>query len=92
MEKECFPLTFAQIECDDNNSRKKFLERAVYILDRNVLRFEYGASDIVLIAVGITTAQLNHGLDILKDDGIIIQRVMLIDNKTDMQKLKDRYM
>lgn len=91
MEKECFPITFAQIECDDKASRKKFLERAVYILDRNVLRFEYGASDIVLIAAGITTSQLNYGLDILKDDGIIIQRVIPVDNKTDMKKLKDRY-
>ena len=89
--KEYIPITFAQIECIDIECRRRFLERAVYVLDRRVLRFEYGACDVVLIAVGMTKPQLNYGLDILKDAGITIQSIKLVDNNTEMNRLKERY-
>ncbi len=89
--KEYIPITFAQIECIDIECRRRFLERAVYVLDRRVLRFEYGACDVVLIAVGMTKPQLNYGLDILKDAGITIQSIKLVDNNTEMNRLKEIY-
>ena len=61
-------------------------------LYKHVLRFEYGACDIVLIAVNITTDQLKHGISILEDKEVKVQRVELIDNNTDMEKLRERYL
>ena len=92
MERNVHPVTFARIECETEESRRKFFERAVYILDKHVLRFEYGACDIVLIAVNITTDQLKHGISILEDKEVTVQRVELIDNNTDMEKLRERYL
>lgn len=92
MERNVHPVTFARIECETEESRRKFFERAVYILDKHVLRFEYGACDIVLIAVNITTDQLKHGISILEDKEVTVQRVELIDNDTDMEKLRERYL
>lgn len=91
IDRKVYPVTMARIECDDAGLRKKFLERAVYVLDRNVLRFEYGSCDIVLLGVGITEEQLEHSLNILADTGIVVQKVTLIDNSTDMKQLRDRY-
>lgn len=36
MERNVHPVTFARIECETEESRRKFFERAVYILDKHV--------------------------------------------------------
>lgn len=92
IEKKIMPVTFARIECESKESRNKFLGRAVYVLDRDVIRFEYGESDIILLAVNVSEAQLKYNLGVLEDRDVKVQRVMLIDNSTDMKNLKEKYL
>ena len=74
------------------HSRYKFLGWAVYVLDRDVIRFEYGESDIILLAVNVSEAQLKYNLGVLEDKDVKVQRVMLIDNSTDMKMLEEKYL
>ena len=37
--RDIYPVTFMHIACVDNKERTKFIARANYILDKNVLRF-----------------------------------------------------
>ena len=85
-------VTFASVACENKESRNKFLGRAVYVLDRDVIRFEYGDSDIILLAVNVSEAQLKYNLGVLEDKDVKVQRVMLIDNSTDMKMLEEKYL
>ena len=92
IERNIMPVTFARVECENKESRNKFLGRAVYVLDRDVIRFEYGDSDIILLAVNVSEAQLKYNLGVLEDKDVKVQRVMLIDNSTDMKMLEEKYL
>lgn len=92
IERNIMPVTFARVECENKKSRNKFLGRAVYVLDRDVIRFEYGESDIILLAVNVSEAQLKYNLGVLEDKDVKVQRVMLIDNSTDMKMLEEKYL
>ena len=92
IERNIMPVTFARVECENKESRNKFLGRAVYVLDRDVIRFEYGESDIILLAVNGSEAQLKYNLGVLEDKDVKVQRVMLIDNSTDMKMLEEKYL
>jgi hypothetical protein len=46
-------VTFLRIACCDAAAREHFLKSASYTLDKRVLRFAAGESDLVLICVGI---------------------------------------
>ena len=92
IERNIMPVTFARVECENKESRNKFLGRAVYVLDRDVIRFEYGESDIILLAVNVSEAQLKYNLGVLEDKDVKVQRVMLIANSTDMKMLKEKYL
>ena len=59
---------------------------------RDVIRFEYGESDIILLAVNVSEAQLKYNLGVLEDKDVKVQRVMLIDNSTDMKMLEEKYL
>lgn len=92
IERNIMPVTFVRVECENKESRNKFLGRAVYVLDRDVIRFEYGESDIILLAVNVSEAQLKYNLGVLEDKDVKVQRVMLIDNSTDMKMLEEKYL
>lgn len=92
IERNIMPVTFARVECENKESRNKLLGRAVYVLDRDVIRFEYGESDIILLAVNVSEAQLKYNLGVLEDKDVKVQRVMLIDNSTDMKMLEEKYL
>lgn len=92
IERNIMPVTFTRVECENKESRNKFLGRAVYVLDRDVIRFEYGESDIILLAVNVSEAQLKYNLGVLEDKDVKVQRVMLIDNSTDMKMLEEKYL
>ena len=90
-QKAIVPFMKKLIE-ENKESRNKFLGRAVYVLDRDVIRFEYGESDIILLAVNVSEAQLKYNLGVLEDKDVKVQRVMLIDNSTDMKMLEEKYL
>ena len=92
IERNIMPVTFARVECENKESRTKFLGRAVYVLDRDVIRFEYGDSDIILLAVNVSEAQLKYNLGVLEDKDVKVQRVMLIDNRTEMKRLEEYWL
>ena len=62
------------------------------MLDRDVIRFEDGESDIILLAVNVSEVQLKYNLGVLEDKDVKVQRVMLIDNSTDMKMLEEKYL
>lgn len=92
IERDVYPVTFIHVKCKDDEGRIKFLERAVYVLDRNVLRFEYEQFDIVLIFVNVSEKQARQSVNVLEDKETIVESVMVIDNNTDMQDLKQKYL
>ena len=60
--RDIYPVTFMHIACVDNKERTKFIARANYILDKNVLRFTYEDNDIVLIFVGMNRKHSKQSL------------------------------
>jgi hypothetical protein len=86
-----YPVTFIHIKCRNIESRVKFIERAVYILDKNVLRFEYGRTDLVLIFIKIDEKRALDKINILVDDNSSVENSQLVNNEADISKLKDRY-
>lgn len=89
--REIYPVTFIHIKCRNIESRVKFIERAVYILDKNVLRFEYGRTDLVLIFIKIDEKRALDKINILVDDNSSVENSQLVNNEADISKLKDRY-
>ena len=89
--REIYPVTFIHIKCRNIESRVKFIERAVYILDKNVLRFEYGRADLVLIFIKIDEKRALDKINILVDDNSSVENSQLVNNEADISKLKDRY-
>ena len=71
--------------------RAKFIARANYILDKNVLRFEYGRTDLVLIFIKIDEKRALDKINILVDDNSSVENSQLVNNEADISKLKDRY-
>ena len=70
--RDIYPVTFMHIACADNKERAKFISRANYILDKNVLRFTYEDNDIVLIFVGMNRKHSKQSLQLLMENSMQI--------------------
>ena len=55
-------------------------KRQVYILDKNVLRFEYGRTDLVLIFIKIDEKRALDKINILVDDNSSVENSQLVNN------------
>ena len=89
--REIYPVTFIHIKCRNIESRVKFIERAVYILDKNVLRFTYEDNDIVLIFVGMNRKHSKQSLQLLMENSMQIMYAITIKSKADADKLRVKY-
>ena len=58
---------------------------------KNVLRFEYGRTDLVLIFIKIDEKRALDKINILVDDNSSVENSQLVNNEADISKLKDRY-
>ena len=79
------------IACADNKERAKFISRANYILDKNVLRFTYEDNDIVLIFVGMNRKHSKQSLQLLMENSMQIMYAITIKSKADADKLRVKY-
>lgn len=89
--RDVYPVTFMHISCSDNTEREKFIARANYILDKNVLRFTYDDRDVVLIFVGMNRKHSRHSIQLLMEDSMQIMYAMTIKKKDDVDKLRIKY-
>ena len=89
--RDIYPVTFMHIACADNNERAKFIARANYILDKNVLRFTYEDNDIVLIFVGMNRKHSKQSLQLLMENSMQIMYAITIKSKADADKLRVKY-
>ena len=89
--RDAYPVTFMHIACVDNNEREKFIARANYILDKNVLRFTYDDRDVVLIFVGMNRRHSRLSIQLLMEESMQIMYAMTIKKKDDVDKLRIKY-
>ncbi len=89
--RDIYPVTFMHIACADNKERAKFISRANYILDKNVLRFTYEDNDIVLIFVGMNRKHSKQSLQLLMENSMQIMYAITIKSKADADKLRVKY-
>lgn len=52
-ERQVTPVSVVHMHCKDVRAKQEFISKAPYTLNRNVLRFEYGEQDLVLIFVQV---------------------------------------
>jgi malate/lactate dehydrogenase len=91
IKRDIYPVTFMHIACVDNKERTKFIARANYILDKNVLRFTYEDNDIVLIFVGMNRKHSKQSLQLLMENSMQIMYAITIKSKADADKLRVKY-
>lgn len=89
--RDAYPVTFMHIACVDNSEREKFIARANYILDKNVLRFTYDDRDVVLIFVGMNRRHSRQSIQLLMEESMKIMYAMTIKKKDDVDKLRIKY-
>lgn len=89
--RDAYPVTFMHIACVDNSEREKFIARANYILDKNVLRFTYDDRDVVLIFVGMNRRHSRLSIQLLMEESMQIMYAMTIKKKDDVDKLRIKY-
>lgn len=89
--RDAYPVTFMHIACVDNSEREKFIARANYILDKNVLRFAYDDRDVVLIFVGMNRRHSRLSIQLLMEESMQIMYAMTIKKKDDVDKLRIKY-
>ncbi len=89
--RDAYLVTFMHIACADNSEREKFIARANYILDKNVLRFTYDDKDVVLIFVGMNRKHSIQSIQLLMEESMQIMYAMTIKKKDDVDKLRIKY-
>ena len=80
-------VTAIYIKCKDKNVRDEFIAKAHYILDKNVLRFEYDKSDIVLIFIQINEEGALNSLESLTSEDIKICNHVLVNQETKLEDI-----
>ena len=79
------------ISCMNMQERDKFVARANYILDKNVLRFIYDDTDVVLVFIGINKRHARQNLQLLVDNGTEIAFAYSVRGKADVDRLGIKY-
>lgn len=90
-ERNITPVTFVHIRCTDVTYRDRFISKAVIMLDKNVLRFRYLESDIVLLCVQIDMNRTMKSINVLKDEHTMIDNVENIAGREDVLKIQKKY-
>ena len=75
--KNAAPVTFLRIQCASTESRTNFLSTAGYLLDRNVLRFEAGATGLILAFVGVERLSAVTGIQPLLSAKCVLKGVTM---------------
>ena len=91
IKRDIYPVTFMHISCMNMQERDKFVARANYILDKNVLRFIYDDTDVVLVFIGINKRHARQNLQLLVDNGTEIAFVYSVKGKADVDRLGIKY-
>lgn len=91
IKRDIYPVTFMHISCVSMQERDKFVARANYILDKNVLRFIYDDTDIVLVFLGINKRHARQNLQLLVDNGTQIAFAYSVKGKADVDRLGIKY-
>lgn len=91
IKRDIYPVTFMHISCVSTQERDKFVARANYILDKNVLRFIYDDTDIVLVFLGINKRHARQNLQLLVDNGTQIAFAYSVKGKADVDRLGIKY-
>lgn len=91
IKRDIYPVTFIHISCVSMQERDKFVARANYILDKNVLRFIYDHTDIVLVFLGINKRHARQNLQLLVDNGTQIAFAYSVKGKADVDRLGIKY-
>ena len=91
IKRDIYPVTFMHVSCVSTQERDKFVARANYILDKNVLRFIYDDTDIVLVFIGINKRHARQNLQLLVDNGTQIAFVYSVKGKADVDRLGIKY-
>ena len=86
-----FTKDYYEISCMNMQERDKFVARANYILDKNVLRFIYDDTDVVLVFIGINKRHARQNLQLLVDNGTEIAFVYSVKGKADVDRLGIKY-
>lgn len=72
-------VVVARIHCQNNSFRGDFLNRACVLLDKRVLRFVIGDTDILLLYVQYTEEMARNSLNMLLNNGIKIEFLEELD-------------
>ena len=80
--RNVYPVTALHIGCKDKNTRDEFIAKAHYILDKNVLRFEYKDSDVILIFIKINEESALNSVEVLTSDDVKICNHVLVNQST----------
>ena len=91
IKRDIYPVTFMHISCMNMQERDKFVARANYILDKNVLRFIYDNTDVVLVFIGINKRHARQNLQLLVDNGTEIAFAYSVRGKADVDRLGIKY-
>ena len=91
VKRDVYPVTFMHVSCVSMQERDKFLARANYILDKNVLRFIYDDTDLVLVFIGINKRHAKQNIQLLVDNGTTVPFVFSVKGKSDADLLGNKY-
>ena len=91
VQRNISPVTLIHIHCMNEEQRDRFISRAVYILDDNVIRFRYLNQDIVLIFVEIGMEQADKSIAALIEEGIVVENTYTVKGQADADVLRDRF-
>lgn len=85
--RNVYPVTAIHIGCRDKNMRDEFIAKAHYILDKNVLRFEYKDSDVILIFIKINEESALKSVDLLTSEDVKILNHVLVNQSTGLSDI-----
>ena len=67
--------------------RDEFIAKAHYILDKNVLRFEYKDSDVILIFIKINEESALKSVDVLTSEDVKRVNHVLVNQSTGLSDI-----